>query len=389
MDACRDISSFDEQDEFVRQSGLHTQIYKGQDIPDAVLSAWHGFRENNPYLYSPYFHPDYCKAVAALRQDVRIAVLERDDEILAILPFQGESFARPVGAPMTDYHGLICGPNDPYSIKDILDGTNVGAYHYSALISAAQDDAPDTHLGAVMRLPEGSEAWRASRDSSFNKHQKSLRRRIRKVSEDIGEPRIVPQSQNEDVFNTLIDWKVAQYDATGYYNVLGAGWTLDLLKSLWKKGPDAALRVDMHALYFGDELAAIDTGLTNGKTYHSWIVAYNSSFHTYSPGTQLLNQIIDATGGLGYDCIDLGVGLDHFKSHYTTENVKTASGFTAVSGPAANLSKLYDAAEKLGQKHLSDAPGRLRRRYSQIAACETSFSGRAKAMLSAVTSIKS
>lgn len=405
MNACAKVTTVENQDRTVTethrqspaesagqnddQSRRRTKIYSGQDVPEAVITAWESFRAQNPKLYSPYFHPDYTRAVSRLRDDVKIAVLEEGDEILALLPYQGDSFARPVGAPMTDYHGMIGGADYLYDLKDILNDTPVGAYHFSALIGDIADTGDEAQAGAVMSLPEGSQAWRNSRDSSFNKHQKSLRRRIRKVSEEVGTPHFVSQSGSEEAFNALIEWKVAQYEATGYYNVLGAGWTLDLLKSLWQKGAKSDLRVDMHCLYFGDELAAIDTGLTDGKTYHSWIVAYNPDFHTYSPGTQLLNQIIDASDDLGYNRIDLGVGLDRFKTHYTTETLNTLSGFVAVSGPAANLSKLYDAAEKLGQKHLSDAPGRLRRRYSQIAACETSLSGRAKAMLSAVTSKKS
>ncbi|RKQ69000.1 CelD/BcsL family acetyltransferase involved in cellulose biosynthesis [Litorimonas taeanensis] len=376
-------------DKTVGGNTLQTYVYKSQDLPDAVRAAWSRLRASNPKLYSPYFHIDYTLAVASLRKDVNIAVLEEAGEIVAILPYQGESFARPVGAPMTDYHGLICGPDYRYSLQDILSATSVGAYHFSALVSDIEQDVPKTHLGAVMSFPEGAEVWREARDSSFRKHQKSLRRRIRKATEEIGAPHIIFRSQSIEEFDTLIDWKVAQYAASGYYNVLGAEWTLPLLKSLWKKGIDAPLRLEMHSLYFGNQLAAIDTGLTDGTTYHSWIVAYNNAFRSYSPGTQLLNQIIDASDTLGYKTIDLGLGIDDFKQYYASETVKAASGFASISGPAAKLSKLYDAAEKLGQKHLSDAPGRLRRRYNQVSACEDTLSGRAKAMFSAVTAKKS
>lgn len=363
-----------------------TRLYKGQDIPDPIIQAWEALRESNPLLYSPYFHPNYTRQVASLSQDVTVAVLEDNEKIVAILPYQGKRFARPVGAPLTDYHGIICAPDHAPSLQDMFQNVPVGAFHYNALIRAVEGEVPDAQKGVAMTFENGSEAWRKARDSSFNKHQKSLRRRIRKVTEEIGEPRLVKQSLNEAEFNTLIDWKVAQYEASGYYNVLGAGWTLDLLKSLFAKGPNAPLRLDMHSLYFGDKLAAVDTGLTDGLTYHSWIVAYESDFHTYSPGAQLLNQIIDHSDDLGYRRIDLGIGIDAFKKYYATDNVKTMSGFAAISGPAAKLSKLYDTAEKCGQKSFSDMPGKLRRRYSQVAACEGTFRGRTKAMLSAVAS---
>ena len=68
------------------------------------------------------------------------------------------------------------------------------------------------------------------------------------------------------------------------------------------------------------------------------------------------------------------------------KRLKFAAGFIAAQGSAAALSNLYNKAENFGQKALKDAPGKLRRRYSQIAACEDSVSGRAKAMLGAVAS---
>jgi len=144
----------------------------------------------------------------------------------------------------------------------------------------------------------------------------------------------------------------------------------------------------MHALYIGDRLAAIDTGLTDGTTYHSWIVAYDPTLGIYSPGARLLNGILNESDHLGYERLDLGVGIDAFKRHYATEDVTTSSGFVPVSGPAAALAQVYDAAEKLGKKKLGDAPGRLRRRYAQIAACENTVTGRAKAMVRSVANCR-
>jgi CelD/BcsL family acetyltransferase involved in cellulose biosynthesis len=140
----------------------------------------------------------------------------------------------------------------------------------------------------------------------------------------------------------------------------------------------------MQALYFGERLAAIDLGLTGGDTFHSWIVAYDGELHSYAPGIQLLEGLIDASTELGYKRLDLGVGTDGYKRHYASETVKVGTGFIAAQGPAAALSNLYGTAVHFGQKALKDAPGKIRRRYTQIAACEDSVSGRAKAMLSAV-----
>ena len=131
------------------------QIYNAFSLPERVKDAWQKLRQSNPKLYSPYFHLDYTLTVAALRDDVKIAVLEDDDEIVAILPFQGERFALPVGAPMTDYHGLICGPDYKYTLHDILENTSVGAYHYSALVDDQNQDIEEIQRGAVMAFRFG------------------------------------------------------------------------------------------------------------------------------------------------------------------------------------------------------------------------------------------
>jgi len=186
----------------------------------------------------------------------------------------------------------------------------------------------------------------------------------------------------------LIVWKKQKFVDTGKYDVLSTDWTMSLLQGLWGNTPEDGLWADMHALYFGDQLASVDFGLTDGTTFHSWIVAYNGELQHLAPGIQLLEQLIDQSEALGYSRIDLGEGIDGYKRHYASELVNVSSGFIAATGPAAALSKIYGAAENFGERKLGGfgrLPGKARRRYAQIRACEPRFGGRAKAMLEAVT----
>ena len=161
-----------------------------------------------------------------------------------------------------------------------------------------------------------------------------------------------------------------------------------LKRLLQNSGDHQGLKCDMHALYFGDRLAAIDLGLTDGRTYHSWIVAYDPELSSYSPGTQLLEGLIDESQNLGYQRIDLGAGIEGYKRYYATTPLSIGVGFVPVNGSAATLSNLYGIAEKFGEKTLADIPGKLRRRYTQIAACEVTSQGRTRAMLQAFKTAK-
>ena len=357
--------------------------------------AWSCLRSDNPALYSPYFDISYCDHVAALRGDTYVVVASRDDIPVAFLPYQSAGkFAAPIGAPMTDYHGVIKAADEPLEAAALLRAAELGAFNFNSLIADESWENPalpltirGEHNAAIMNLSKGASAWRDARDGSYRRSLKSLRRRIRKSEAEVGERRFVFKSNDQELFDTLIDWKRAQFKTTGKYDVLSAGWTLELLERLWKS-PESELHCELHALYFGDTLAAIDFGLTDGPTYHSWIVAYNSATASYSPGIQLLEGLIDEAAALGYQKIDLGAGTDGYKKNYATDSLSVKSGFVAVQGAAGKMLKLYGKAEALGEDKFADLPGKLRRRYTQIANCDPSFTGRAKAMFEAALSRK-
>jgi len=353
-------------------------------------SAWANMRRNNLDLRSPYFHPDYTRLLAELRPDVRIVCqYDANGKPLAFLPIQGRRFARPVGAPMSDYHAIIT-DRDDITYESLLTATGIGAYHYSCATDAKRLRGPQilsTNETAAIDIVSTPEAWRKERDGSYRRHLKSNRRRTRKAEEDIGTKRIDLFSRDIDVYGSLLKWKREKFSQTGKYDVLSADWTQALIRSLWERGTKAELRCDMHALYFGDRLAAIDLGLSDGDVFHSWMVAYNDEFSGYAPGIQLLEGLIDATPETGYARIDMGEGLDGYKRHYSSASRDVVSGLVPISGAAGRLSRIYAATERWGVGRLKDAPGKLRRRYSQIAACEDAASGRVRHMVAAFTTI--
>lgn len=375
---------------------MQTDILSVDELTSEQVSAWGEFRATNPALYSPYFHIGYTQLLGRLCKDVHVLVVSKDDKPLAFLPFQAKvsasgkvGFARPVGAPMTDYHGFVCAPDTRFDAHEVLKQTGFGAYHFSTLIDTGnmlaryvRDNTPCT----VMDISMGAEDWRAGRDSSYRRHLKSNRRRIRKAGE-IGERRFEFNVNDQSVFDQLMIWKRKKFAESGKYDVLSAAWTRDLLVRLWQRGQAADLRTDMHCMYFGDTLAAIDLGLSDGTTFHSWMVAYNNAFYNLAPGIQLLEALIDEAANLGYQRIDLGEGIDGYKRHYASDDIAVSSGFIALAGSAAALSKLYGGLENFGENKLGKLgriPGKARRRYSQISACDASLSGRSKAMLQAV-----
>lgn len=363
-----------------------TLVQTAQQLSETDWSVWASMRAKNPELQSPYFHPNYTRMLSGLRPDVRIVCqYDMDGTPMAFLPIQGKRFARPVGAPMSDYHAIITDRQD-VTYDSLLSASAIGAYHYSCATDPSRLRHPQilsTTQTAAIDIESSAEDWRAERDGSYRRHLKSNRRRTRKAEDAIGAKRIELFSRDIDVYAALLKWKREKFAQTGKYDVLSADWTQALIRSLWELGPKAELRCDMHALYFGDTLAAIDLGLSDGEIFHSWMVAYNDELSEYAPGIQLLEALIDATPETGYRRIDMGEGLDGYKRHYASASSQVVSGLVAVSGAAGRLSRIYAAAERWGVGPLKDAPGKLRRRYSQIAACEDGAGGRVRHMIAA------
>ena len=370
-----------------KHNSPHISVQLASQLSESEWAAWAQLRANNSQLRSPYFHPEYTQLLAELRPDVRVVCqYETDGTPAAFLPVQGKRFTRPVGAPMSDYHAIITNRDD-LTYDSLLGETDIGAYHYSCAADPTRLRMPQIlseSQTAAIDIDTTAEDWRAGRDGSYRRHLKSNRRRTRKAEDAHGPKRIELFSRDIDVFTSLLKWKREKFAQTGKYDVLSADWTQSLIRRLWERGQKADLRCDMHALYFGDRLAAIDLGLSDGDVFHSWMVAYDDELSEFGPGIQLLEALIDATPETGYKRIDMGEGLDGYKRHYASASSRVVSGLVPLSGAAGRLSRIYAAAERWGVGPLKDAPGKLRRRYSQIAACEDGTAGRVKHMLAAV-----
>jgi len=156
---------------------------------------WTKLRASNPALYSPYFDIVYCDHVSAIRPDSYVVIALRGDKPAAFLPYQSAGkFAAPIGAPMTDYHGVIKHPSEPLDAARLLQAAGLSVFSFNSLI-----DVP------------------SERDGSYRRSLKSLRRRIRKTEAEHGERHFVFRCKDKDVFDQLMAWKHLQFKTTGKY----------------------------------------------------------------------------------------------------------------------------------------------------------------------------
>ena len=351
---------------------IHT-LRPGESLPPELADSWRALRAEggDGRFASPYFSHRYAEAVAEVSPAPVHVALQRPrwGEPRALLAFQGRSQARPAGAPMSDYNGPVGDPEG--GLPDMLREAGLGAFQSGGLVAEA--DVPREPVCRI-DLRGGHGAWAGSRDGSYRRHLKGLRRRVRRAAEEAGEPWAAFRSRSEGDLELLIRWKRLQFASTGRFDVLD-GWPRDLLRLLWERH-DEPLRAELHALRLGDRPAAFDLGLTDGEVFHSWITAYDPELSAYAPGMQLLERLVEAAPDLGYRTVDLGVGLEGYKRHYGNVDAGVGVGVVhAAAGAHAAAARFYSGAEAR-----LEPLARLRRRYSQIAAVEPRWTGRAKAL---------
>lgn len=356
-----------------------------RDLSDADYANWRQWAYQDGQLVSPYLLPDFAQAVDQVRSDVQVAIIEDEDQTIGYFAYHApHRFGiRPIGAPMSDYQGIIARPGAQICVEDFLTQLGAGFMAYDNWCDGTAcpiEGARERDGSVVVDLSEGPDAYFSDRKAAHKSQFKKTERRFRNAGRGFGKVRLVTDDPDGELFATLAAWKTAQYEATGKLDVFGVSWARQLLENL-NALSDPAFRGEMYALYFGEELAAVEFGLRAGETYHSWFPAYDERFAKVSPGLLLLHEIFKAAPEQGITRIDLGKGGAHYKTYYASYEVPLDTGRVIAPSFAALGLRSWDLAEACASVlpgKLSQLPVRARRRWSQISAFEPELGPRLK-----------
>jgi len=354
---------------------------------DAV--RWRALQAADPAFESPLMGPDFARAVGRRREDAEIAVFEQEGRALGYLAYHRRpgGFARPIGTPFADYHGLVCEPDLGLSGGDILRRLGLKAFRHNGLIdpSGRFGEAGSARDGHVIRLAGSPEAHL---DACFAARPKMFRN-WRRLARRLGERGPLRLSAEPDTaaFDQMMRWKSAQFARTGATDVLRPAWASGLMRDLAEttEGPARGL---MLTLWSGDVLAAGEFGVRSGRVFHPWIAAMNPDLATFSPGAAFMEAAVRAMPGLGLEVIDLATGNDHSKRPFATETRPATAGLTVTDGAAGVGPRLGERAWAMGGLDRLGAVGKVQRRLDHIAAVDPSVAGRARGVWEAVGAMR-
>jgi CelD/BcsL family acetyltransferase involved in cellulose biosynthesis len=262
---------------------------------------------------------------------VRIAVLEDGARVVGFFPHQARwRIGRPVGAPLSDHHGVVCAPGTRWDWLALLRASRLASWHFDHLPSAQapQHGACITAESPALDLSRGMDAYLAARRASGVRSLGEFERKARKLAREVGPLRFEAHTQNAQVLATVLRLKSQQCRRTGTPDFFARPWTRALVESIGTlQHPHFAGRLS--ALYAGDQLVGAHLGMRSATVWHWWFPVYSDAMAPYSPGAQLLLHVAHAAADAGCGLLDLGKGDDAYKRSFADCSLPLVEGWVA------------------------------------------------------------
>lgn len=341
---------------------MQVEIIGASELDQGLEQAWRGFQAADSDLASPFFSPEFCRIVAGVRDDVRIAVISEGGGPVGFLPYHVQAAGRlaPLAGEISDYQGIIGGRDAVPDMRALLAALNAQAYDFNHVPATQTRFAAHAFLEAdspLVDLGQGFDAWRTEKRAGSSALA-NVERKGRKLGREVGPLRFVANETDPAVWSTLHDWKRASLAAIGVRYILDRPWAGAVLEAV-RRADGPAFAGMTSALWAGDELAAVSFSMRSASTGHSWFPTYNPAFEKYSPGLTLLLEILRHVGEAGLVEYDLGRGTERYKGEFanaarplvegSVERPFTPLGLTRLARKATLL-----LAQKTGSPRLAD-----------------------------------
>jgi CelD/BcsL family acetyltransferase involved in cellulose biosynthesis len=311
-------------------SDVTIQLRRIADLTPADWALWQEIQQGSSVYESPYFRPEFMRAVAAVRDDVEIAVLTKDGQTAGFFPFQRGSLGlgKPVGGKLSDYHGPLLRAGVELDPLALVRGCRLAAWDFDHLVPATP--AMNTYVTSrgkspQLNLGEGFESYARGRREAGSDEIHKNGQKSRKLAREVGPLDFHADADDEEAYGLLRTWKSAQYLRTGLADVFSFPWTIALLARL-RELRGTEFSAPLTVLRAGGKVAAIALSLRSQGVLHAWFTAYNPELSKYSPGVTLFIRLAEEAQGLGIHQIDLGRGDERYKWSLASGSAEVAEG---------------------------------------------------------------
>jgi CelD/BcsL family acetyltransferase involved in cellulose biosynthesis len=320
---------------------INFRLTRPAQLAPSEISLWDRLQRQNDEFESPYFRHEFMQTVDAIRDDVEIAVVEEGGKAIGFFPFQRSplNLGQPVAGRLNDFHGVLLPRGFRIDARQLIRATNLASWDFDHFVGdqpsflAGRKDVVES---AYIDMPQGYAAYCEENKRSGSEIIRKTISRQRKFEREVGGLNFeLNTTRPDEVLATLIAWKVAQFERTGYMNLFAFDWTSNLLRKLLTG--HLSLSGVLSALWHNDQPVAISYKLRSFHIAHAWFIAYNPEFSTYSPGMILMLKVLDSLAAQGVKRLHLGSGDQRFKDSLSNGSVPVSMGSIEFPAPSTLL----------------------------------------------------
>jgi CelD/BcsL family acetyltransferase involved in cellulose biosynthesis len=363
---------------------LAVDIVRPDQMDVELRGLWAEFRAADPAFRSPYFDLRYVLAAGASTPGAQVAVISRRGRVEGLFAFQRRGrLIQPIAAPLTDYHGLLVRPGCAIDLARLTAALGARRFRFNGLMGTAAPEGAALRTAMIADLSQGYDAYLAGRRSDFLKDK---RRRARRLAEAHGPLSFDLAGDGEEALDFILTLKRAQLRRTGQHDIFSSPWVEAFVRELVGRG-EPGFGARFATLRAGGRLIAAEMGLQSGPAYHLWFPVYDPQFARYSPGSLMTLETLRALADRGVATVDFGAGGEAYKRDFADPGLEVWEGEVAHGGWAdaarGAADRMLSVAPR-ARRALSEAGGRLDRRWDCIAACEPRLDGKARAVSQAL-----
>ena len=199
---------------------MKVTVVRVNELSSGEMRTWSDVQARNDLFNSPYFCPHFSAAVGCVREDVFVAIIEERTRVEGFFPFQLKSPGKavPVGAKVSDYHGVIVSNDLDWQVEDLFCRCKLSSWKFDHL-PVAQSQFTKYHgqveISPVIDLSkEAVPQWVSALEERGSSLLQQLRAACRRLEREHGPVRFEPQISDPALLAQLLHSKSAQYTAT-------------------------------------------------------------------------------------------------------------------------------------------------------------------------------
>lgn len=314
---------------------MKINLIRGEELTREDARLWSSLQEADDRLANPYFSAQFTRAVASVRDDVFVGVLQDGGRTVGFFPFQRDEagVGRPVGGKLSDYQGVLIADDVHWTAEELLGGCGLARWEFNHLL-VSQRPFHRYHTrrtsSPAINLSDGYEAYAIERSRGGSRVIGKVEALRRKIEREVGTLRYAAHTTEPGVLHDLMNCKSAQYRRRGVPDIFSYPWVVNLMRLIHATQSEEFTGM-LSALYAGDELVAAHMGMRSRTVWHYWFPCFRREFAKYSPGLILLLKMIRSAPSLGVKLIDFGKSDNLYKQRFMNTAIPIAEGVVTIS----------------------------------------------------------